>query len=118
MSTKRGNKKVPESPTDLETQVATIMCQCNRVIRSMPSPEEIQRMMPRAKNLIDVVRTAEETEYMHKLLAKLSGLLTRTANALKGEPGPTTLHDWSDLPKVAAALRKKAGIRSGQNGAS
>lgn len=112
MSTKRGNKAKPvppAQPTELETQVATIMCQCNRITRDMPSPAEIERMMPRARNLISIVCTAEETEYMHKLLARLSGLLTRTANALKGEPGPTTLHDWSDLPKVAAALRRKAG---------
>jgi len=29
---------------------------------------------------------------------RMAGLLTRTANALKGEPEPLHLHDWSDLP--------------------
>ena len=35
---------------------------------------------------------------------RLSELLTGTANALKGNPGEDRLHDWSDLPKVAADL--------------
>ncbi len=42
------------------------------------------------------------------LLDRLADLLTRTANALKGEPAPLTLHDWSDLPEVAARLRASA----------
>jgi hypothetical protein len=36
---------------------------------------------------------------------RMRDLLTRTANALKGDPGPLKLHDWSDLPEVAARLR-------------
>lgn len=35
---------------------------------------------------------------------RMSDLLTRTANALKGEPGPLTLHDWSDLPERAGLI--------------
>lgn len=39
-----------------------------------------------------------------ELLDRLSKLLTNTANALKGAPGPLILHDWSDLPAVAKTL--------------
>lgn len=46
----------------------------------------------------------EETE----LREKLASILTRTANALKGDPaklGPHGgMHDWSDLPEVCASL--------------
>jgi hypothetical protein len=37
----------------------------------------------------------------------MADLLTRTANALKGEPGPLMMHDWSDLPEVAAKARQE-----------
>jgi hypothetical protein len=48
------------------------------------------------------------------LREKLSGILTRTAIALKGPSRPLALHDWSDLPDVAAALADKvAGSEAG-----
>ncbi len=40
------------------------------------------------------------------LRERLADLLTQTAAALKGPPPEGTLHDWSDLPKVAAAHRE------------
>lgn len=46
---------------------------------------------------------ADNDEY-DQLLTRLRDLLTGTANALKGEPEPLHMHDWSDLPKVAAAV--------------
>lgn len=42
------------------------------------------------------------------LRERLSYLLTHTAGALKGRPKPLYSHGWSDLPKVAAALRREA----------
>ncbi len=45
---------------------------------------------------------AEETA----LRERLSDLLTRTANALKGQPLPLVAHDWSDLPTIAGQLRR------------
>ena len=36
--------------------------------------------------------------------ARMRILLTQTADALKGDPGPLLMHDWSDLPKVAGDL--------------
>ena len=35
---------------------------------------------------------------------KLAGILTRTANVLKGEPKPLNRHSWHDLPNVAQRL--------------
>lgn len=40
-------------------------------------------------------------------LDRMADLLTRTANVLKGEPGPLMMHDWSDLPEVAAKARQE-----------
>ena len=36
---------------------------------------------------------------------KLADILTRTANALKGEPAELSLHSWHDLPEVAQQLK-------------
>ncbi len=47
-----------------------------------------------------------ENDELHKLIARLAELLTGVANAIKGEPPPLVLHDWSDLPKLAGRLRK------------
>lgn len=52
---------------------------------------------------------AEVEEYAG-LADRLGRLLTGVANGLKGGPGPLTLHDWSDLPKVSAALRERARV--------
>ena len=41
------------------------------------------------------------------LREKLAYLLTHTAGALKGRPEPLHSHDWSDLPKIAAELRRE-----------
>ena len=45
---------------------------------------------------------SEEMEDADQTRARLAELLTGVANALKGPPGPLTLHDWSDLPALAA----------------
>ena len=33
---------------------------------------------------------------------RMRNILVRTANALKGDPGPVRMHSWHDLPKIAA----------------
>jgi len=38
------------------------------------------------------------------LRERMDELLTKTAAALKGEPAELTMHDWSDLPAVAARM--------------
>lgn len=57
-----------------------------------------------------MAKDCEDCEEYGILLDRLSDILTRTANALKGEPKPLHMHDWSDLPEVAAAL-KEANVR-------
>lgn len=47
----------------------------------------------------------EVTDYVNQF-GRLSDLLTRTANALKGPPPPLMSHSLHDLPEVAARLRK------------
>ena len=55
---------------------------------------------------VDVELRAEAVE-QGALLDRLSGILTRTANALKGEPDELTLHSWHDLPEIAKSLRER-----------
>lgn len=49
----------------------------------------------------------KKTDEVHGTLGRVSELLTKTANALKGEPEPLHMHDWSDLPKVALKLKQE-----------
>lgn len=45
-----------------------------------------------------------ERDESDALRERMAGLLTGVANALKGDPGPLKMHDWSDLPTVAASV--------------
>lgn len=46
------------------------------------------------------------------LRERMADILTRTAAALKGEPEPLTLHDWSGLPEIAErAVSELAKLR-------
>lgn len=47
----------------------------------------------------------ESCDEYEQLNGRLGDLLARTADALKGEPEPDSLHSWHDLPEIAAALR-------------
>lgn len=53
----------------------------------------------------EVARLRESDDEWDDLLRRLTKILVGTANALKGDPGPHHLHDWSDLPAVAARYR-------------
>lgn len=52
---------------------------------------------------------SDEREDFHGLVDRLSDLLTRSVNAIRGDPPPHTLWSWHDLPdlcaKTAGALR-------------
>ena len=41
------------------------------------------------------------------LRERMSALLTGVARGLKGDPPPLVMHDWSDLPALAAEMRVK-----------
>lgn len=49
-------------------------------------------------------RLEEETDEYDRILGRQAELLTGVANALKGQPPELVMHDWSDLPSVAAAI--------------
>jgi uncharacterized coiled-coil DUF342 family protein len=56
--------------------------------------------------LRDECERLRESDHEYEELGKLThSILTRTANALKGEPEPLASHSWADLPEVATALR-------------
>jgi hypothetical protein len=46
-------------------------------------------------------RLREENNEYAQINGIMQKLLVGVANALKGEPQPLHMHDWSDLPKVA-----------------
>ena len=68
-----------------------------------PDPREIGEAIDAA---IEIIESAEEDR---ALCDKLAGILTRTANALKGDPKPLHRHSWHDLPDVAQRLVAAAG---------
>lgn len=47
----------------------------------------------------------QEIEELTAQRDKLADILTRTANALKGQPAELSLHSWHDLPEVAQQLK-------------
>ncbi|AYG02383.1 hypothetical protein [Gryllotalpicola protaetiae] len=63
--------------------------------------------------LLDAIAelTSEIEEY-RQLCEKLTEILERTADALKGEPPPRMMHSWHDLPQVARRLneQRRAGL--------
>lgn len=67
--------------------------------------DEIERLRRALTQSIESVRTLnDEARESDDLRIRLTGILTATANALKGDPGPMRLHSWHDLAEVAANL--------------
>ena len=85
-------------------EVATILRQFNEWRRDdedkfeQPDPRKISEALDAA---VEMIESAEEER---ALCDKLAGILTRTANVLKGEPKPLHRHSWHDLPEVAQRL--------------
>jgi len=59
-----------------------------------------QHMMSGARPMPDTPAPDEQDA----TLVKLIDLLTRTANAVKGQPGEMKQHGWADLPELCTAL--------------
>lgn len=53
---------------------------------------------------LDTCEAERQDDYERTM--RLCDILTRTANALKGEPRPGVSHSWHDLPEIAAQMRK------------
>lgn len=62
------------------------------------------------KTVAELRAELDESEALRERMAEL---LTGVAHALKGDPGPLRMHDWSDLPKVAAETAKRAAKLAG-----
>lgn len=62
-----------------------------------------EAMMPEETREERLAREVQETDQLNGRLAHLLG---QSADALKGDPGPNRLHDWSDLPAVATKMRR------------
>lgn len=58
----------------------------------------------------EVDRVVELSDGEDALRERMSDLLTRVANALRGEPGPLAAHSWHDLPERAAAAIAARGV--------
>lgn len=68
-------------------------------------------MTPRTPQVGDTITTAEDalldsadSDEAHALLERLSDLLTRTVNALRGDPPPLVMWSWHDIPDLAASV--------------
>ena len=76
-------------------------------IREALADSALERMAENAKELGLDYEAAQQQE-VKELTAqrdKLSDILTRTANALKGQPEELAAHSWHDLPEVAQQLK-------------
>lgn len=71
-------------------------------INGQPEAELVAKAHLELRSFIDHAHWLHgEGEISDALRIKLSDLLTRTANVLKGEPGPLSRHSWHDLPESA-----------------
>lgn len=68
--------------------------------------DDPHRVMEAIDAAVEIIESAEEDR---ALCDKLAGILTRTANVLKGEPKPLHRHSWHDLPEAARRLVATAG---------
>jgi len=57
---------------------------------------------------LELQEAKEEIDDYYKTMQRMKEILTKTANALKGEPEPLRSHDWSDLHVVADKVKKRA----------
>jgi hypothetical protein len=57
--------------------------------------------------LDEVASLRKEAEECDQLREKMADILTRTANALRGDPKPMHVWSWHDLPELAAGLKAR-----------
>lgn len=80
----------------------------NGVASWLAAPGQIAPTRGTLESLTSLLRQIDEAlvdaHDTHALNDRLGALLTRIANALRGEPAQSYLHSWHDLPERAAAL--------------
>lgn len=73
------------------------------------SVADVARMVDEQMRLRDENANLQaDAEECDALRTKLADILTRTANALKGEPGELQAHSWHDLPERAQRARDES----------
>ena len=73
-------------------------------------PAALTREDKRALTKAKFAQSREAQQELEELTAQrdqLADILTRTANALKGQPAELAQHSWHDLPEVAQKLMEK-----------
>ncbi len=72
--------------------------------RRMEFGDALNQLIDRLSGPLDEVAALRaEVEECDQLRERMADILTRTANALRGDPGPDTAWSWHDLPELAAA---------------
>lgn len=87
-------------PTDRDWLIE-ILGRVNGVNVERPKQRQAIEQIYR-REIAAIIEAGWESDESITIRTRMADLLTRTANALKGDPGPLTMHDWSDLPDVAA----------------
>lgn len=67
----------------------------------------LSRIVPPTRD-VEVADLRADLDESDRLRERLAGILAGVANALKGPPKPMRMHDWSDLPAVAASVARMA----------
>jgi hypothetical protein len=65
--------------------------------------EDLKRQIHDLK--IQIKNMEAELAICDAAAAKMASILTRSVNAIRGEPGPLHLHSWHDLPELIDGLK-------------
>ena len=96
---------VIQMPT--ETEEAVIATVDIRIIEQIKQAAFAAGAASRDAEIEALKRELREGEDLRE---RLSDILTRSVNAIRGEPEPLSLHSWHDLPELIEALRVDAAL--------
>ena len=65
--------------------------------------EDLKRQVHDLK--IQIKNLEAELAIGDDVIAKMASILTRSVNAIRGEPGPLKRHSWHDLPELIDGLK-------------
>jgi len=93
---------------DAEVEALTLALQTERAAANRFAKDTVHWIEKHDKLLAEVEALKTELREGDDLRTRLSLLLTRSVNAIRGEPEPLHLHSWHDLPELVEALRADA----------
>ncbi len=104
----------PTEPTDAELELVLDLYRAARRLAGNKTLADVQAVIDAANEVpwsamkrLSGQRPMPDTtapDEQDATLVKLIDLLTRTANAVKGQPGEMKQHGWADLPELCTAL--------------